>query len=69
MLSYNLVDSNFYLFRLTKLQTKESRDFRGTLKSTGQNKYALKEEDEVSATVRSSVYPNMAYFVPNPTLH
>ncbi|MEH0879440.1 troponin, partial [Enterococcus faecium] len=32
--------------KLTKLQTKESRDFRGTLKSTGQNKYALKEEDE-----------------------
>ena len=32
--------------RLTKLQTKESRDFRGTLKSTGQNKFALKDEDD-----------------------
>ena len=39
---------NFNLFngRLKKIaQTKESKDFRGNLKSTGQNKYALDEEE------------------------
>merc|ERR1712121_523597 len=34
--------------KLTKLQTKESRDFRGNLKSTGQNKFALKDDDDTS---------------------
>ncbi|PVD33977.1 hypothetical protein C0Q70_05239 [Pomacea canaliculata] len=36
--------------KLTKLQTKESRDFRGNLKSTGQNKFALKEEEDADKT-------------------
>jgi hypothetical protein len=50
MIVYALLDTRImsvlYCCRLTKLQTKESRDFRGNLKSTGQNKFALKEEDE-----------------------
>ncbi|XP_005099501.2 troponin I [Aplysia californica] len=35
--------------KLKKLQTKESTDFRGNLKSTGQNKYALDEEEKQNA--------------------